>query len=50
MAVDKGEMDAGDHEDITLRVVEEAWMKVKEFRKVAYGVEDWRLKLGGRRV
>ena len=40
----------GDHEDRGLEVVEEAWRNVEEFRKVIGGVEDWRLKLGGRRV
>ena len=46
----EGKWTRGYHKDKTLRVVEEAWRKVREFRKVAYGVEDWTLKLGGRRV
>ena len=38
----------GDHEDKSLRVVEEGWKKVKEFQQVMREIEAWHLLLAGR--
>ena len=38
------------YEDCELEVVAEAWKKVEALRKVINGIQEWRLKLGERRV